>query len=375
MKEKFSLKDALFNAQKVQMLAKEIKTVYPAFKEYAFTEEVLVAFPKLELKARITHIAEMLFKYLPSVYEVAVEIIEKALPEALDESKEDDDYGDFIYSPYAKYVETYGCNAEYLDCSLALLRELTKRFSVEFSIRAFINNFPDETLTMLAVCALSTNYHERRLASEGLRPKLPWAKKLNIDYKVLIRLLDRLYSDNTRYVTRSVANHLNDISKIDPELAIEILRRWEVSQKQEHKEMAYILSHALRTLVKDGNADALSLLGYAPEPYIVLSQQTLSSEEVSVGEAVEFAFHIEAKESCSLMLDYVLHFNTKSGKKSRKVHKIKKVCLSQGESIVIRKKHLFKANMTTRKLYAGIHKVELQINGKRYELGSFNLNV
>jgi len=162
---------------------------------------------------------------------------------------------------------------------------------------------------------------------------------------------------------------------MDAELAIETLRRWEVSQKQEHKEMAYILSHALRTLVKDGNADALSLLGHAPEPYIVLSQQTLSSEEVSVGEPVEFSFHIEAKESCFLMLDYVLHFNTKSGKKSPKVHKIKKVRLSQGESIVIRKKHLFKANMTTRKLYAGIHKVELQINGKRYELGSFNLNV
>ena len=117
--------------------------------------------------------SEMLFKYLPTDYEEATAIIEKALPAVLDETKEDDDFGDFIYSPYAQYVETYGCNAEHLEHSLLLLRALTKRFSVEFSIRAFINTFPKETLQMLDACSLSQNYHERRLASEGLRPKLP----------------------------------------------------------------------------------------------------------------------------------------------------------------------------------------------------------
>ena len=375
MKEKFSLKDALFNAGKVQMLAKEIQTVYPAFEEDAFTEEVLSAFPKLELKARITHISQMLFKYLPSEYEAAVGIIEKALPEALDDKKEDDDFGDFIYSPYAEYVETYGCNAEHLQRSLALLRELTKRFSVEFAIRTFINTFPEETLAMLADCSLSKNYHERRLVSEGLRPKLPWAKKIKLDYKEPICILDRLYADKTRYVTRSVANHLNDIAKIDAELVIEILKRWKASQKQECKEMDYMVSHALRTLVKEGNSEALALLGYADSPNIVLFKQTLTPTEVVVGEAIEIMFALETKESCALMLDYVLHFNTKSGKRSPKVHKIKKVYLSKGESIAITKKHLFKANMTTRKLYAGKHEVELQINGKRYSLGSFNLKV
>ena len=128
MKEKFSLKDALFNVQKVQMLAQEIKVVYVDFEELAFTEEVVQAFPLLELKARIGHMSEMLFKYLPTEYEDATMIIEKALPAVLDETKEDDDFGDFIYSPYAQYVETYGCNEEYLDRSLALLRELDKTF-------------------------------------------------------------------------------------------------------------------------------------------------------------------------------------------------------------------------------------------------------
>lgn len=375
MKEKFSLKDALFNAEKVQMLAKEIQTVYPEFKEHDFSEEVLAAFPKLELKARISHISEMLFKYLPSAYEEAAEIIENALPAALDENKEDDDFGDFIYSPYAEYVETYGCNAVHLDRSLALLRELTKRFSVEFSIRKFINTFPEETLAMLDACARSSHYHERRLASEGLRPKLPWAKKLTIDYTIPLKILDLLYADKTRYVTRSVANHLNDISKIDAALVIETLKRWKASRKQESKEMMYMVTHALRTLVKEGNSEALALLGYIASPDIRISKQMLISDEIVVGDAVAFSFHIEAKESCALMLDYVLHFNTKSGKRSPKVHKIKKLRLSEGESLFITKKHLFKADMTTRKLYAGKHELELQINGKRYRLGTFNLTL
>jgi len=103
---------------------------------------------------------------------------------------------------------------------------MTKRFSVEFSIRDFINAYPTKTLAMLEKCALSDNYHERRLASEGLRPKLPWAKKLTLDYKKPIAHLDRLFYDSTRYVTRSVANHLNDISKIDAPLVIVTLKRW-----------------------------------------------------------------------------------------------------------------------------------------------------
>jgi hypothetical protein len=172
-----------------------------------------------------------------------------------------------------------------------------------------------------------------------------------------------------------VANHLNDIAKIDAGLVIETLKRWKASEKQEPKEMEYIVSHALRTLVKEGNSEALALLGYVSSPNIVLSQQKLTSSEVVVGETVEFVFHIEAKASCALMLDYVLHFNTKSGKTSPKVHKIKKLHLSKGESIEIHKKHLFRANMSTRKLYAGKHDIELQINGKRYALGSFNLKV
>jgi 3-methyladenine DNA glycosylase AlkC len=375
MKEKFSLKDQLFNEVSVRKLSDEIYQVSPVFEKEAFYTEVVSAFPELALKERIYHIRDMLSKYLPDAYEEALSVILQALPGALDPLKEDDDFGNFIYAPYGEFVVYHGCNLKYLNISLQALREITRRFSVEFAIRDFINHYPEETMAMLKVCASSENYHERRLASEGSRPKLPWAKKLTIDYKNMVSILDKLYFDKTRYVTRSVANHLNDISKIDPILVIATLQRWKITGKQNEKEMDYIISHALRTLVKEGNEEALALLGYKKDPKIVLSDLNLHHDEVWLGEALIFDFEIEAKEDCKLLIDYIIYFRTKSGKASPKVHKIKKLSLKAGECIGVSKKHLFRANMSTRKLYVGEHKVELQINGKRYSLGVFNLNI
>ncbi len=373
MKEKFSLKDELFNPAKVQKIASEIQVVYADFEQRAFEAEVVSLFPQLELKERIDHIRDMLAKYLPDDYREATTIMLKALPSELDTDKYDNDFGDFIYAPYGAYVAAFGCNKEDLDFSLTALREITKRFSVEYAIRDFINTFPEETLEMLKECSLSDNYHERRLASEGLRPKLPWAKKINIDYRKAVFILDNIFFDKTRYVTRSVANHLNDISKIDAALVVATLKRWKRSGKQEEKEMDFIINHALRTLVKQGDEDALVLLGYRKDPSIKVNAFALHKSEVSIGEALVFSFEIESKEEEHLLVDYIMHFRTKAGKLSPKVHKFKKLSLLEGDSVKLDKKHHFKANMTTRKFYAGEHKVELQINGKIYASIKFDL--
>jgi len=375
MKEKFSLKDELYNPQKVEMIASEINEVYPFFKAENFSTETLEKFTKLELKERIYHIRDMLHKYLPSDYEEAVSILLIALPPELDPSKSDDDFGDFIYAPYSEYVTAYGCNEEHLNFSLQALREITKRFSVEFAIRDFINNYPTQTLAMLEACAKSENYHERRLASEGLRIKLPWAKKLTIEYREPLRHLELLYTDSTRYVTRSVANHLNDIAKIDAPLVIETLKRWKKSKKQEPKEMDFIIRHALRTLVKKGNEDALLMLGYSKNPPIKVKDVRLHTPSIKVGETLAFEVEIVAHNDVMIMVDYVVHFQTKSGKLSPKVHKLKKLELLKGETIVLKKKHPFKANMSTRTLYAGEHLLEVQINGTIVHRTSFDLKV
>ena len=374
-KEKFSLKDELFNPKKVHQIASEIKAVHEAFEQEKFEAEVLEKFPILELKERIAHIGEMFKKYLPCDYVEATNILLEAMPNELDPSKTDDDFGEFIYAPYSDFVLTFGCDQKHLDFSLNALREMTKRFSVEFSIREFINAFPKETFEMLEACSLSRNYHERRLASEGSRPKLPWGKKLNTAYEKPIFLLDNLFCDGTRFVTRSVANHLNDIAKLDASLVIETLKRWKASKKQEDKEMRFIISHALRTLVKDGNVEALELLGYRANPAIEVRSFKVEKLTVKVGEALEFSFELMAKADEALMVDYVLYFQTKAGKLTPKVHKLKKLELKKGEKIMLKKKHVFRANMTTRKLYSGEHKVLLQINGKGYGEVVFELEV
>jgi len=374
-KEKFSLKDELFNTTKVEKIAQEIKAVYSSFDAEAFADEVLALFPELELKERMYHMRDMFKKYLPSDYVEATNILLEALPGKLDTNKYDNDFGDFIYAPYSEFVVGYGCCDEHLDFSLQALREITKRFSVEYAIRDFINHYPQETLSMLGQCALSSNYHERRLASEGLRIKLPWAKKISLDYHETMQPLEKLYYDKTRYVTRSVANHLNDIAKVDAPLVIETLKRWKSTGRQEAKEMEYIIKHSLRTLVKQGNEKALALLGYAKHPDIVVGELKLLSSSVKVGEALLFEVTIEAKKDVKLMVDYLIYFQTKRGTPSAKVHKFKKLELQKGESITLQKKHLFKANMTTRTLYSGEYKIELQINGTIVKSEIFDLKV
>jgi 3-methyladenine DNA glycosylase AlkC len=116
---------------------------------------------------------------------------------------------------------------------------------MEDAIRTFLNEFEIETMEKILLWSKSQNYHIRRLTSEGTRPKLPWAKKIKLDYKKGIIILDNLYNDKTRYVTRSVANHLNDISKINPDFVIETLKKWE-NNANNKKEFEYIKKHALR---------------------------------------------------------------------------------------------------------------------------------
>lgn len=360
--EKFSLKDHLFNPQKVAQLASEIKQAYPEYKDKKFQKEVVVEFPNLELKQRISHITSCLHTNLPQDYETAVDIILRALPEPLDESKSDDDFGDFIYAPYGEYISTYGCTKLHLKTSLNALKEITKRFSVEYSIRPFINEFPDTTLAEISKWCGDKNYHVRRLCSEGTRAKLPWATKVNINYIQTLPLLHKLYFDKTRYVTRSVANHLNDISKSQPQLVIDTLNQWKDAGKQKNAEMQFITKHALRTLIKDGNAEALGMLGIGDHKNIELTD-LVHSKKVKTGLALEFNFTIKATKDKPAVIDYIIYFQNKSGQaNSKKVFKLKTVELEKNKKISVAKKHPLRI-MTTRQLYGGEHRVEIQING------------
>lgn len=370
----FSLKDQLFNPDRVAYLTDLILSAYPSFSGDAFQEDVVSKFPELELKQRVEHISTMLHKYLPDAYPEALQILVDALPPKLDPTLKDNDFGQFILGPLSTFVATYGCTEEHLQKSLDALKEMTQRFSVEFAIRFFINAFPEVTLEHLQSWSEDDNYHVRRLTSEGTRPKLPWAPKININYTQPLSILDNLYYDDTRFVTRSVANHLNDISKVDPDLVVETLKRWQKSNKQEAKEMAYITRHALRTLIKQGNRAALEVLGYGDKPDLEITAFESHTPSVVVGDAFEFTLTLKSNKKQNLLIDYLMHFAAPEGSKKagKKVFKLKMLTLEEGKTFTIRKKHPMRL-MTTRRLYEGQHQIFLQING--YEMGKLTFDL
>jgi 3-methyladenine DNA glycosylase AlkC len=373
MKERFSLKDHLFNPEKVAFLANSIANIYPDFDSAGFQKEVVEAFPALELKKRIAHIRTCLKKYLPSDYKAATTVILKALPPPLNEDLTDNDFGDFIFAPFSDFVAQYGCTEAHLHFSLSALREITKRFSAEDAIRYFLNAFPKETLAALQEWTSDANYHVRRLCSEGTRPKLPWSQKINIYATEALPLLHLLYADKTRYVTRSVANHLNDIAKTHPQWVLNTLKHWQESGKQSDTEMQFIKKHALRTLIKDGHPEALSLLGFGDSLHITISD-LIFTEQVKIGEALTFSFTLATQESKALVVDYILYFQSKQGTLSnKKVFKLQALNTVKNVPITLQKRHVFKPDMTTRQLYAGTHKVDIQVNGKVISEFSFEL--
>ena len=288
-KSKVLLKDELFNEETVSVLSKAIKKVYEPLNENLFVNEVINEFCNMELKERIHWISLVLKKHLPDSYIEAVSILNESISNIKGE-------GMFAFSSYPDFVANNGCNEENLELSLNMLGEFTKMFSAEFAIRYFINMFPEETYIKMFTWTKSDNVHQRRLASEGLRPKLPWAKGIDFDINKGILPLDNLYFDSERYVTRSVANHLNDISKINPSLVLDTLRRWKKSHKQNEKEMDYIISHSLRTLVKKGHKETLEFLGYNYTPEIIVSNLNIKNEKINIGESILFSFNIEAKK-------------------------------------------------------------------------------
>ncbi len=372
MDEKVLLKDQLFNKNGVERIAEGIKKIYPSFNKKRFTKKVIEKFPELELTPRIKWITENLKTFLPEDYREATTILLTSLPSHRDTDNLDSDFGDFMYAPYSDFVAKYGCTKENLQFSLDALKEMTKRFSAEDAIRYFIDAFPKETFSELLKWSKDSDYHVRRLTSEGTRPLLPWSKRIKTPIDYALPILGNLYFDKSRFVTRSVANHLNDISKIDPSVFFATLKTWEKSEKQTEKEITYIANQALRTLIKKGNADAIVFYNLSANPGIIISDFHIS-DTVKIGESVEFGFTLKAEKDEQLFIDYILYFQNKSGNGyNKKVFQLKRMNLKKGQTINITKKHRM-WHFSTRKLNLGKHKIEIQINGGKVGERTFEL--
>lgn len=257
--------------------------------------------------------------------------------------------------------------------SMGLLAELTPRLTSEFAIRTLLRHNLPRALAIAGQWTLSPDPHVRRLASEGTRPYLPWAVRVPALLEspdATIALLDALYRDDSDYVRRSVANHLNDLSRDHPELVVTTARRWLANPGST---TPGVVRHGLRTLIKKGDQGALELLGFGAVS-LAVSGPTLAQSDVPFGGSIDFHATVRnvGSADAALAIDYIVHHNKANGLQTGKTFKLMSRVLAPGASLELAKTHSFRA-ITTRRYHAGAHAVELQINGVRYGRTEFLL--
>ncbi|MDF1728185.1 MAG: hypothetical protein P1U53_10605 [Sulfitobacter sp.] len=362
MEERFSLRDHLFNEESIGQLAREYAAALPDFDSEAFRVEVLAGFPERGLLERLDWIADCLEPRLSADFPAMADQLEAAMPAPLDPKLTDDDFGRFIHAVPGIMAVRHGLE-DHRDRALDLLHAATRRFSMEFYIRPFLNRWPGETLARLALWAQDSNYHVRRLVSEGTRPRLPWARAVRLDPDETLPLLDQLHEDDTRYVTRSVANHLNDIAKADPERVVHQLAAWRAAGRQKPTELDWICRHALRSLIKSGHAGTMEFLGYRHD-VAVRAALTVGANSVRIGDQLRVEAVLEAEVDLPVIVDYRMIFARPGGKRAEKVFKLKVGKIMAGKPLRIGKNHRFKGDATTFTLHPGLHEVVLQVNGR-----------
>lgn len=370
MSEQKLMKDGL-GADAVARIAHVLSIIIEGFPSTEFTEAALDGIENLKLKQRVNHLIEVLARFLPDDFPSAAVILLQ-VKQHWDWGDEDDALSSFSAWPLIDYVAVYGLDEPEL--ALKILKEMTSLFSAEFAIRPFITQHYELTSQQALLWCSDPDEHVRRLASEGFRPRLPWGIRLNQfceDPKAIFPILEQLKDDPSLYVRKSVANNLNDISKDNPDDVIKICQRW---GKNESSERQFIIRQALRTLVKSGRPEVFPLLGYTLDPEIELRELTFNEDRIKLGDVLEFSVELESmsKQIQSMVLDYAVHHVKANGTTTAKVFKWKNITLQPNEKIQLKKTHSFK-RITTRKYYAGMHSVELQINGTSLTKVDFEL--
>lgn len=319
----------------------------------------------LELKARARHIADALEKTLPEdparAFGVLVALMKSAQGRAA---------GGFRYLPVSEFLERHGPR----DVEAALLAnyELTQRFTSEFCIRPLILEAWGPTSKALSKWVRDDSEHVRRLVSEGTRPRLPWGRQLPPfieDPSPVVPLLEQLKDDPSEYVRRSVSNNLNDIAKDHPALVRSIAKQWLVGATRERKR---VVEHGLRTLLKRGDAAALALIG-AGDSKSIRAKGSVSPARVKLGDRVTFSATLTntGRAKVHAVVEARVHFVKVKGT-SAKPFRLARVDLEPGETVEL-SKSMELQHRSIRRLFAGTHEVELQVNGARSPMGRFTL--
>lgn len=361
-----------FSPALVRRLAREIARVHPAFPERAFVRTATAGLEELELLDRGRHIARALAAHLPKEYPEAVDVLLRSLgPEHASDELLGVGMAPFFYYPHTIFVAEHGL--AHFDLSMRAQYELTKRFSAESSIRPYIASDPERTFAVLREWARDPNPHVRRLVSEGTRLRLPWAMRvawLDANPQRVLELLELLKDDPSTLVRRSVANSLNDLGKVYPKLLTSTCAAWLEGASPERRAL---VEHALRSAVKRGDAAALRLLGYGKKVSVAIENVRFDPPRVAIGGRVSMQFVLRSKSASAqeLLVDVAVHFVKACGA-APKVFKIKRVTLPPREAISLATSFSLAVH-TTRVPRPGKHAVEILINGKAHDAGSFEV--
>ncbi|GHT89156.1 DNA alkylation repair protein [Betaproteobacteria bacterium] len=209
------------------MLAGRIAAVLPTFSHARFMGVIAGQLEDKAFLERMDVFARALESGLPGAYPAHISALHPLLGDELDTEAGMFTQGWWLW-PVARYVEKHA--TEDFAASVSFIRELTKRHTGEFAVRPLLAAFPVEMMAVMLDWSRDENVHVRRLSSEGVRIRLPWAKKLLValerfeDYRAI---LGNLKDDASRFVQKSVGNNLNDLYKEAPAKAEEIIASWE----------------------------------------------------------------------------------------------------------------------------------------------------
>ena len=236
-----------YTGECARLIAEKLCAVDSSFNADVFVSDVereLTSDPSFSARQDI--FAAALEDLLPQDYRRALQLLEQILGPPLEQAEGMFTHGWWLW-PVGRYVERNALRDA--DASLLFIRELTRRFTGEFAVRPLLAERPRETLSCMRGWAADPDVHVRRLASEGLRISLPWARKLTVAieyFEEYREILTQLKSAPEKFVQKSVGNNLNDLMKTDPEKAWLIIHTWE--QDSPSPATRWIIKHGTRSL-------------------------------------------------------------------------------------------------------------------------------
>ncbi len=302
------------------------------------------------LFARLSHMAKTLGEMLPGDYKATIKILCSLVPACS--------------GPQAMIFPQYIVENGMEDCedSAEAMACITQYSSCEFAVRPFIDRYPIEMFGILKEWTQSNNEHVRRLVSEGTRLNIPWGSRLqtvNKKHDYAIPLLEALKDDPSEYVRKSVANNLNELSKVEPELVVGIGREWLSSGS---KNTEKIIKHACRTLLKKGYPPAMELFELK-KPDGISVKRIWCTATVRKNQDLSFSFDVinESSEGIKIRLGYAIGYLKSNGKVNFKEYRLSERVCTPG-TITVERRHQI-AETSTRKIYPGRHVLKITING------------